>query len=68
MESLNSDFVLDCNNPKDSKFCKECATPLSGVGKIAHAKTLKTHKLDKLIADRNKILEELGRGGIGIMI
>jgi serine/threonine protein kinase len=59
------------NNPSDSKYCKECATPLPTSGDIdfSHTKTLETAR-DELsrgttFAGRYEIIEELGHGGMG---
>ena len=55
----------------DSKYCKECATPLPSSKElhIAHTKTLKTLvrrlELGTLFAGRYEVLQELGRGGMG---
>jgi len=58
-------------NPPDSKFCKECATPLpSGAqDKSSFTRTLETGT-DELtrgtvFASRYEIIEELGTGGMG---
>jgi len=62
-----------CNtdNPVDSKFCKECATPLptSEEPKVVVTKTMET-AVEELatgstFADRYQIIEELGKGGMG---
>ena len=60
------------NNPEDSKFCKECATPFPLSEDIpAHTKTLVApiSKPAKGIsfAGRYEIIEELGRGGMGVV-
>ena len=57
------------NNPEDSKFCKECATPLPQVIEAAHTQTLET-PTDEIttgstFAQRYQIIEELGKGGMG---
>ena len=58
-------------NPADSKFCKECATPLptSKEPKVSVTKTLET-AVEELttgstFAERYQIIEELGKGGMG---
>jgi non-specific serine/threonine protein kinase len=62
-----------CNtkNPDDSKFCKECASPLGSSKDISITKTIQTHtrgfKKNTVIANKYKILEELGRGGMGVV-
>jgi predicted amidophosphoribosyltransferase len=54
-------------NPADSKYCKECATPLSGDPEISasHTKTLETLKEElttgSVFASRYQIIEELGK-------
>jgi serine/threonine protein kinase/Flp pilus assembly protein TadD len=57
------------SNPEDSKFCKECATPLPQVEDALHTKTLETPAEDltrrSTFADRYEIIEELGKGGMG---
>ena len=59
------------DNPSDSKFCKECATPLpSGKESVplftetiqAPIKELAT---GKTFANRYQVIEELGKGGMG---
>lgn len=60
-------------NPADSKYCKECATPLpfSKELHVAHTKTLETSvrrlELGTLFAGRYVVLQELGRGGMGVV-
>ena len=57
------------NNPEDSKFCKECASPLPGFQDAVHTKTLET-PIEELttgstFAGRYQIIEEMGKGGMG---
>jgi serine/threonine protein kinase/Tfp pilus assembly protein PilF len=58
-------------NPSDSKYCKECATPLPSSKEIpfSHTKTLETPKEElttgSTFAGRYQIIEELGKGGMG---
>jgi len=57
------------DNPRDSKFCKECATPLPGAGEALPTRTLEgsTEELKRgtVFAGRYEIIEELGQGGMG---
>jgi len=59
------------NNAEDSKFCNECATPLAQTNRIDKTKTLRSPSRKSLIgftlADKYKIISELGRGGMGIV-
>ena len=63
----------DTDNPSDSKYCKECATSLpSREGDAdSYTKTLQTPAKDliqgKTFAGRYQIIEELGRGGMGLV-
>jgi len=58
-------------NPDDSKFCKECATPLtpSDVLEVSVTRTLETPPdlltRGTLFAGRYEIIEALGAGGMG---
>jgi len=56
-------------NPEDSKFCKECATPLPEIKEAVHTRTLETPteelKRGSVFAGRYEIIEELGKGGMG---
>jgi len=57
------------DNPSDSKFCKECATPLPSQKEIPVTETLET-PMEELttgstFAGRYQIIEELGKGGMG---
>ena len=58
----------DTDNPSDSKFCKECATPFPPYD-ISVTKTLEIPKTELLtgstFAGRYQIIEELGAGGMG---
>jgi serine/threonine-protein kinase len=59
----------DTENPSDSKFCKECATPLPSPEEISPTKTLETPTEElttgSTFAGRYQIIEELGKGGMG---
>jgi len=61
----------DSFNPPDSKFCKECATPLTSAGRARrqHTATLATpiEELPRgfVFAERYEIIEKLGMGGMG---
>jgi len=58
-------------NPEDTLFCGKCATPLKSADKISITKTLITpeKKLQKgsTLGGRYTIIEELGRGGMGVV-
>jgi len=59
------------DNPSDSKYCKECATPLppSGELQVSLTETLETPTKEltrgTVFASRYEIIEELGKGGMG---
>ena len=59
------------NNPSDSKYCKECATPLPSPKDIfvSQTKTLETPVKELIkgttFTKRCEIIEELGRGWLG---
>ena len=59
------------NNPEDSGFCKECAIPLPGIKDAVHTKTIETTREELVsgstIANRYEIIEELGKGGMGVV-
>jgi serine/threonine protein kinase/dienelactone hydrolase len=60
-------------NTDTSRFCSNCATRLTGDGELPDSltKTLKTpvHALSKgaLVAGKYRIVEEIGRGGMGVV-
>ena len=61
------------DNPSDSKFCKECCTQLLAAEdiSISRTKTLQTPVKDLIkgttFAGRYQLIEELGRGGMGVV-
>ena len=58
-------------NPDDSKYCKECAAPLTKVKGVSFTVTLKAPKTGfskgTAIAGKYKIIDEIGRGGMGVV-
>jgi serine/threonine protein kinase len=60
-------------NKDDSKFCSNCAASLSPAGPdgVSLTKTLVTPpptiSKDSLVAGKYKVLDEIGRGGMGIV-
>ncbi len=61
------------DNREDSRFCRNCAAPLEGVvsGQPSLTKTLGTParfpRPGSLISGKYRIIEEIGRGGMGIV-
>jgi hypothetical protein len=57
------------DNTEDSQFCKKCASPLPQKEEVIPTKTIKTEKEElttgSIFAGRYKIIEELGKGGMG---
>jgi len=56
-------------NPDESKFCMECATPMPGIKEAVPTVTIETSTEElttgSIFAGRYKVIEELGKGGMG---
>ncbi|MFB0521994.1 MAG: inactive serine/threonine-protein kinase VRK3, partial [Desulfatiglandales bacterium] len=59
----------DTANPSDSRYCKQCATPLPPPEDIKVTETMEAAQEElttgSTFAERYQIIEELGKGGMG---
>ncbi|MEE9390513.1 MAG: serine/threonine-protein kinase, partial [Candidatus Aminicenantaceae bacterium] len=59
----------DTSNPSDSRYCKQCATPLPSAEDIKVTETMEAAQEElttgSTFGDRYQIIEELGKGGMG---
>jgi len=59
----------DTSNPSDSRYCKQCATPLPAPEGIKVTETMEATQEElttgSTFAERYQIIEELGKGGMG---
>jgi hypothetical protein len=59
------------DNPDTSSFCSDCGTSLKSAEGISVTKTLITPGIrlqeGSTVAEKYRILEELGRGGMGVV-
>jgi len=60
-------------NPADTRFCGNCAAPLTSAQEIAFSKTMTVQQPSKFIstgttlAGKYKIIEPIGKGGMGVV-
>ena len=60
-------------NLEDSKFCRECATPLPNLSdaSVSYTKTLEVSTWDikpgSIVAEKYRIIDAIGRGGMGVV-
>ena len=59
------------DNPDDTLYCGKCATPLKEDLPVSHTKTIWKPSgelsIGSTFARRYKVIEELGRGGMGVV-
>jgi serine/threonine-protein kinase len=58
------------NNPNDTSYCGKCGTKFDSASQISFTKTIETPteglSRGTVFAGRYEIIEELGRGGMGL--